>query len=119
MRSPRLHVAAIPVFLFIAFFASASADLALKLFDSQNKQRDLESVMDRISGARAVFVGENHDRYDQHLSELEIVRRLYERDPNRWVIGVEFIQKPFQRDLDAFIAGGIDEREFLRKTQYF
>jgi uncharacterized iron-regulated protein len=35
------------------------------------------------------------------------------------VIGVEFIQRPFQADLDAYIAGKIDEREFLQRTEYF
>jgi uncharacterized iron-regulated protein len=50
---------------------------------------------------------------------LEIIRRLYEREPGRWTIGVEFIQRPFQADLDAYIAGKIDEREFLKRTEYF
>ena len=44
---------------------------------------------------------------------------MYERDPNRWTIGVEFIQRPFQADLDAYINGSINEREFLKRTEYF
>jgi uncharacterized iron-regulated protein len=32
---------------------------------------------------------------------------------------VEFIQRPFQADLDAYIVGKIDEREFLKRTEYF
>src|SRR5690242_18255146 len=108
------------VFLILACVSSTvSADLNLKVFDARGKQRDIASVVADIDTARAVFIGESHDRYDQHLSELEIIRRLYERNPDRWAIGVEFIQRPFQADLDAYIAGGIDEREFLEKTQYF
>src|SRR5262249_20609306 len=87
--------------------------------DSRGRERNIDSVVADISAARAVFIGEEHDRYDQHLTELEIIRRLYQRDPSRWVIGVEFIQRPFQADLDAYIAGKIDEREFLKRTEYF
>ena len=68
-------------------FTTAWADFDVKVVDGRGKQRDIESVVTDISAARAVFIGESHDRYDQHLSELEIIRRLYERDPNRWTIG--------------------------------
>src|SRR5262245_33454591 len=118
MRLCRFRLAAVSIFI-LTFAFTALAGFDVKVFDEQGKQRDLESVVAAISGARAVFVGENHDRYDQHLSELEIIRRLYELDPKRWAIGVEFIQKPFQADLDAYITGDINEREFLRKSQYF
>ena len=105
--------------LLVCVFTTAWADFALRIFDARGKERDIESAVTDISSARVVFIGENHDRYDQHLSELEIIRRLYERNPTRWAIGVEFIQCPFQEDLDAYVAGKIDEREFLRRTEYF
>jgi uncharacterized iron-regulated protein len=119
MRFRSFQVAAISVFILALGFMTASAGLNLNVFDAQGRQLDLESVITDLSRARAVFIGESHDRYDHHVSELEIIRRLYERDMDRLAIGVEFIQRPFQRDLDAYIAGEIDEREFLRRTQYF
>ncbi len=115
----RTQISFVPTFILVCAFATASADLELKIFDGRGKPRDIESVVAETSGRRAVFIGESHDRYDQHLTEVEIIRCLYERDPNRWAIGVEFIQRPFQPDLDAYIAGQIDEREFLRRTEYF
>jgi uncharacterized iron-regulated protein len=103
----------------LTLVTTAWADFDVRVVDARGRQRDIESVVVNISSASAVFIGENHDRYDQHLSELEIIRRLYERDPNRWAIGVEFIQRPFQKVLDAYIAGEISEREFLRNSEYF
>jgi uncharacterized iron-regulated protein len=110
---------AVRIWILTFALTTAWADFDVKVFDGRGQQRDIESVVAHISAARAIYIGESHDRYDQHLSELEIIRRLYERDPNRWAIGVEFIQRPFQSDLDAYIAGEINEREFLRKTEYF
>src|ERR1051325_2517548 len=114
-----VRIAFLPIVIVLCAFTSAWADFSLKVYDARGKQRDFESVVTAVSADRVVFIGESHDRYDQHLSELEIIRRLYERNPGRWAIGVEFIQRPFQADLDAYIAGTIDEREFLRRTEYF
>jgi uncharacterized iron-regulated protein len=66
-----------------------------------------------------VWIGENHDRYDNHLAELDIIRRLNEQESGHWAIGVEFIQRQFQPVLDSYLAGTITERDFLNKTEYF
>ena len=84
--------AAVSIFTLTLVCTTALAGFDLTVSDGQGKHRDLDSVVAEISSSRAVFIGENHDRYDQHLSELEIIRRLYQQDPNRRAIGVEFIQ---------------------------
>jgi uncharacterized iron-regulated protein len=85
---------------------------------------DLEAMLtpstlaDRLAEARVVFVGEMHTRYGDHLNQLEIIRQLYERDPNL-AIGVEYLQRRFQPEVDDYIAGRSSEQEFLRATQYY
>ena len=37
----------------------------------------------------------------------------------RLAIGVEFVQQPFQEVLDDFVQQRIDERDFLRRSEYF
>jgi len=98
---------------------SEAAAAPLKIVDAGGKTRDIEALITDLSSARAVFIGEEHDEYDHHLSQLEIIRRLSEHDPNRWVIGVEWIQRRFQLHLDAYIAGTISEGEFLKQAEYF
>jgi uncharacterized iron-regulated protein len=67
---------------------------------------------------RVVFIGETHDRYDHHLNQLEIIRRLHDLDPNL-AIGVEYFQQPFQAQVDNYIAGRTTEKEFLREANYY
>jgi uncharacterized iron-regulated protein len=67
---------------------------------------------------RVVFVGETHDRYDHHLNQLEIIRRLHRLDP-AYAIGVEYLEERFQPKVDDYIAGRTTEEQFLRDTDYF
>jgi len=79
---------------------------------------DMEQLLDAIAQRRVVFVGENHDRYEDHLSQLKVIEGLKRRGKDL-AIGVEFFQQPYQAVVDAYIAGTIEEPEFLRRTQYF
>lgn len=78
----------------------------------------LDRLIDALVDDRVVFVGESHDRYEDHLNQLEIIRGLVERG-NQVAVGMEFFQQPFQTQLDAYIAGTLDEEAFLRETEYF
>jgi hypothetical protein len=79
---------------------------------------DLNGLIDKLASRRLVFVGETHDRYEDHLNQLAIIDGLRLRGKDV-AIGMEPFQQPFQGDLDAYIAGTIDEAELLRRTDYF
>jgi uncharacterized iron-regulated protein len=79
---------------------------------------DLEAIIPRLAEQRVVFIGETHDRFDHHLTQLEIIRRLHAIHP-RLAIGMEAFQQPFQGVLDDYIAGNQSEAEMLRATEYF
>ena len=78
----------------------------------------LDGLVEQLADDRVVFVGESHDRYEDHLNQLEIIRGLHERG-NRVAIGMEFFQQPFQDKLDAYVAGELSEEGLLRETEYF
>ncbi len=78
----------------------------------------LDRLVAQLAAKRVVFVGEFHDRYDHHLNQLEIIRRLHQLDPNL-AIGVEYFQQPFQAQVDDYIAGRTTEKEFLRAAEYY
>jgi uncharacterized iron-regulated protein len=78
----------------------------------------MEQIIPALADKQVVFVGEQHARYDHHLTQLEIIRRLYARHP-QLAIGMEMFQQPFQRYLDEYIAGDIDEQSMLRSTEYY
>jgi uncharacterized iron-regulated protein len=83
-----------------------------------DKPLALDQLVSQLANKRVVFIGEIHDRYDHHLNQLEIIRRLHERNPDM-AIGVEYFQQPFQRQVDGYIQGRIGEQEFLRATEYY
>ncbi len=94
--------------------AAVDATPALNLKDAFN----LESIIPALADKRVVFIGETHNRYEHHLTQLEIIRRLHAINP-RIAIGMEAFQQPFQRYLDAYVAGELSERELLRKSEYY
>jgi uncharacterized iron-regulated protein len=79
---------------------------------------DLEAIIPRLADKRVVLVGETHNRFDHHLAQLEIIRRLHAVHP-RLAIGMEAFQQPFQGVLDDYIAGRLSERELLHGAEYY
>jgi uncharacterized iron-regulated protein len=80
--------------------------------------KTLSDVIEGAAGKRIVYVGEYHDRFSHHNVELEIIKSLYQKGP-KLAVGMEMFQRPFQKTLDEYITGAIDEREFLKNTEYF
>lgn len=85
---------------------------------SQDRTITFDELLMNLVSARVVLVGESHDRFDHHLNQLEIVRRLHESYPNL-AIGLEQFQQPFQHYLDAHVRRQIDVQEMLRGTEYY
>ena len=78
----------------------------------------LDEIIPVLSDSRVVYVGEAHDVYGHHLNQLEIIKRLHAADPDM-AIGMEFFQQPFQAVLDDYIAGTLDEREMLARSEWY
>jgi len=83
-----------------------------------NEAFDLGSIIPALADKRVVFIGEIHNHYEHHLTQLEIIRQLHAVHP-RLAIAMEAFQQPFQRHLDAYIAGELSERELLRDSEYY
>jgi len=80
--------------------------------------RQVDELTGKLTEKRALFIGEIHDRQEHHQNQLRLIQNLYERYPYI-AIGVEYFQQPFQSHIDDYIAGYIDEREMLVRTEYF
>ncbi len=75
-----------------------------------------EELLDYLAAYPVVYVGETHDNVEDHRVELAILRGLHERFPGRVVLGLEMLRRPFQRGVDAFLRGEVDEKTFVRQT---
>jgi aminopeptidase N len=80
--------------------------------------KTLPDIMAHVASKKIIYVGETHDLFPDHVMELEIIKDLHKRG-RTLAIGMEMFQKPFQKVLDDYIAGKIDEAEFLKGTEYF
>jgi hypothetical protein len=78
----------------------------------------LPRVIENVAGKKIVYVGEQHDLQAHHMVQLQVIKGLYRKNPNI-SIGMEMFQRPFQPVLDDYISGKIEEREFLKKSEYF
>jgi uncharacterized iron-regulated protein len=74
-------------------------------------------VLAAVRGADVVFFGEGHDDRQHHAYELLLLETMTDGRP--LLLGMEMFQRPWQEPLDQYVAGLIDEREMLRRTEYF
>ncbi len=80
--------------------------------------KTLPGMMEQVGRKKVVYVGENHARFSNHVMQLEVIQDLHRRGKTI-AVGMEMFQRPFQKALDEYIEGRIDEREFLKGTEYF
>lgn len=78
----------------------------------------IDTLVDALVTKRVVLIGERHNRYEDHLNQLAIIKGLHARGKDL-AIGMEFFQQPYQTHLDAYVAGEISEAEMLKRTEYF
>ncbi len=95
----------------------AAAPLEVRAIDL-SALLNLDAIIPQLAKKQVVFVGESHDRFGHHLAQLEIIKGLHAAYSDL-AIGVEYFQRSSQPYLDAYIAGELDEKSFLKKTEYF
>jgi aminopeptidase N len=83
-----------------------------------SKSRTFDDIIANLLDHKVIYIGESHTNYEDHLLQLEIIRALYEHDP-RLAIGMEMFTRPSQAVLDRYLAGELDEKSFLKESQYF
>ncbi len=75
-------------------------------------------IIDRLAASRVVYAGETHTSVADHHLQLRIIQALYKKNPHL-AIGMEMFPRASQNALDAYIAGDMDEGDFLSKSRYF
>jgi uncharacterized iron-regulated protein len=68
--------------------------------------------------SRVVYVGETHDNPASHRLELEILKALDTRYPDKTALGMEMFSADQQPLLDRWLAGDISEEQFVRDTGF-
>jgi len=74
-------------------------------------------IINEVSEKRVIYVGERHDRFSHHMAQLRVIQGL-DRQDRRLAVGMEMFQRPFQDVLDRYLDGQIDEKTFLKESEY-
>ena len=77
----------------------------------------LDELIAKLAKADAVFLGETHLDETTHRFEQEVYRRLIEARKGKVVLAMEMFSRDVQGALDAYLAGEIDEAEFLENSR--
>lgn len=78
----------------------------------------ISDIIGKIQDKKIIYIGEGHDKFEHHRVQLEVIRALHKKNRNI-AIAMEMFQKPFQQVLNDYINGEIEEKEFLKKSEYF
>src|SRR5258705_4104402 len=115
MRSP--HLFCVP--LMILWVVGSKGALAQEpgfLVYSGKEQRTLAQMIDDISKADIVFVGEQHDHKMGHILELDILKALHGKTPSI-ALSLEMFERDTQLVVDEHFKGQISQASFLAASR--
>jgi len=96
----------------------ATGPQELTVYDAHEKRTiTFGELIDRLCAADIVCIGESHDSEPNHRLQLKIIEALYACD-NRLGVGMEMFQRPFQKEIDRYFQGGVNEDDFLKASEY-
>ncbi|MDU0460239.1 MAG: ChaN family lipoprotein [Geobacteraceae bacterium] len=110
MRIPQT-VSTLVILAFSLFLAGCSITRAMRVEDRVTV--DIRTMIDEVSDAPVVFVGERHDAAAHHTLQLELLKGLMEKG-KPVAIGMEMFEESSQKILDGWSAGSVTTDAFVR-----
>ncbi|KAA3614439.1 MAG: hypothetical protein DWQ01_01690 [Planctomycetota bacterium] len=96
---------------------SAGVDDSYLLVDADSTLPvPLTEVAQQLAQADVVFLGELHDSHGGHRFQREMLAELYQLRPDL-ILSLEMFERDVQESLDAWLAGALDEDEFLETAR--
>lgn len=80
---------------------------------------DAEQMMDGVADHRLIYIGETHDNPAAHRFQLMVLKALAARYPGQLSLGMEVFVPAQQPVLDQWIAGELNEPDFLRQSNWY
>ena len=77
-----------------------------------------QQLLDRLTDVRVLYVGEQHTNPAHHAIQLEMIEALAQSTPDL-CIGMEMFDRTYQQVLDDWVAGKLDETQFLQRTHWY
>ncbi len=74
-----------------------------------------DNLVDIVRRTEVVAVGEVHYHSDIQAFELQLLRALAKRKPQRLALSMEFLERDQQATVDAYLAGGMKKETFQKR----
>jgi len=71
-------------------------------------------LFDLLADKKIIFVGEGHDNIYDHQVELEVIKTLFQRFPDRLAVGFEMLSHANQEKIDRWLQNELTEDDFIR-----
>ena len=96
-----------------------------RVYDSSGKVVTLDDVVDAMSGAEVVLIGESHNDRVAHEIESELLQRAAARyslnggasTARQVILSMEMFERDVQTTLDEYLGGLILERQFISDSR--
>ena len=97
---------------------SISADSTARAAPLARRTTDT-GIVQALSSKEAVFLGEHHPEFRDHLLQAALLQRMVATcDQRSLAVGLEAVQQKFQPVLDDYVARRIDEDELFIATEW-
>ena len=94
----------------------AAAQEPARTVYAAGKGLDFQAMLDDLSRADIVFVGENHNHAAGHRLEIALLQGLFERRPDL-ALGLEMFERDTQIVLDEYLAGYLTDSSFTQSSR--
>jgi aminopeptidase N len=84
----------------------------------EGKPVSFEEMMRDLRRVRIVYLGESHNNMAHHEGQLAVIKGL-QQQVRSVAIGMEMFQRPYQEALDAWVAGELNEKQFIERTDWY
>jgi uncharacterized iron-regulated protein len=74
-----------------------------------------DNLVEAVRQAEVVAVGEEHYHAEIQAFELQLLRALAQRRPQRLALSMEFLERDQQATVDAYLAGGMKKEIFQKR----
>ncbi len=103
--------------IFFLCTTPACAEIPSNPQQQEQQQLTQKQILQELVKAKVVYLGETHDRTEDHKAQLEILQALHQQNP-KIAIAMEMFQRPFQDVLNQYLAGKITEAQLVEQSEY-
>lgn len=100
------------LFSLITLTASAQKGVPFQIFDGNGKKVSFEKMVAASAKSNITFFGEYHNNAVAHWLQLQLVEELAQLKNDKLTLGFEMFEADQQHLVDAWLSGGLTDKQF-------